>query len=384
MMAKRLLLFLPFVLPAYQIRWRVGMFPTSVLEVFLFVIVIAWLWERRWKGVREGWKRMDAWRPPVIAWCLTSLLAVLVAPSWWQALGLWRAYILEPLLIFLVIADVFRDTKGRETLLRSIYWVVILMAVWAIIQFATGFGIAQPWNVSIGLGRRATGPFPFPNALALFVVPVVAYAFVSWIEKRSILACVTWLMGAVAILLARSDGGIGTFLTIAWMAMLLNRHLRWLAISLGLTAVLLIWSIPAWHNVFFREVLFQGWSGKVRLIMWREAWQMLKDHWFFGVGFGTYPLAVAAYHRATFIEIFQYPHNILLNLWSEVGLLGIAAFGWVVMVWSRLKFQRIVPLLAILVHGLVDVPYFKNDLAVLFWMLAALMTLRFDHRVEER
>jgi hypothetical protein len=31
-------------------------------------------------------------------------------------------------------------------------------------------------------------------------------------------------------------------------------------------------------------------------------------------------------------------------------------------------------IIAILVHGLVDVPYFKNDLAVLFWMLIALTT----------
>lgn len=27
---------------------------------------------------------------------------------------------------------------------------------------------------------------------------------------------------------------------------------------------------------------------------------------------------------------------------------------------------------ALLVHGLVDVPYFKNDLAVLFWILISL------------
>jgi len=31
----------------------------------------------------------------------------------------------------------------------------------------------------------------------------------------------------------------------------------------------------------------------------------------------------------------------------------------------------------ILLHGMVDVPYFKNDLAVAFWMLFALPYLKF-------
>jgi len=32
-------------------------------------------------------------------------------------------------------------------------------------------------------------------------------------------------------------------------------------------------------------------------------------------------------------------------------------------------------MVVIVVHGLVDVPYFKNDLAVMFWALIALMSL---------
>ena len=31
-------------------------------------------------------------------------------------------------------------------------------------------------------------------------------------------------------------------------------------------------------------------------------------------------------------------------------------------------------MIALVVHGLVDVPYFKNDLAMLFWLLLALPT----------
>jgi hypothetical protein len=30
-------------------------------------------------------------------------------------------------------------------------------------------------------------------------------------------------------------------------------------------------------------------------------------------------------------------------------------------------------MIAIVIHGLVDVPYFKNDLAAMFWLMIALM-----------
>ncbi|MDP3794237.1 MAG: O-antigen ligase family protein, partial [Candidatus Uhrbacteria bacterium] len=118
-------------------------------------------------------------------------------------------------------------------------------------------------------------------------------------------------------------------------------------------------------------------SGQVRLFQWRETRQMLYDHWFFGSGLGGYPTVFKPYHKATAIEIFQYPHNILLNFWSETGLLGVIVFGWIVITWMRraqsmsyeLRVTSYAVMFAILIHGLVDVPYFKNDLAIIFWML---------------
>ena len=99
-----------------------------------------------------------------------------------------------------------------------------------------------------------------------------------------------------------------------------------------------------------------------------------------GVGLSAYPSAILPYHKATWMEVFQYPHNIFLNLWSEVGMLGILAFGWIVVTWIKTttrdrRVSSITVLLAIMVHGLVDVPYFKNDLAVMFWMMVLLTTM---------
>jgi O-antigen ligase len=113
------------------------------------------------------------------------------------------------------------------------------------------------------------------------------------------------------------------------------------------------------------------------------------------------------------LEIFLYPHNILLNFWSEIGLAGVLLFIWIILKyfglgistlviaapepqsrnmnetkiwipgqarndrkeWKFFNIGLICAMVVILVHGLVDVPYFKNDLAVMFWLYVAMMSL---------
>jgi O-antigen ligase len=121
--------------------------------------------------------------------------------------------------------------------------------------------------------------------------------------------------------------------------------------------------------------------------MWGETWQMLKDHWFLGAGLTGYQTALVPYHQAKYLEIFLYPHNFVLNFWVELGLLGLLTFLYIIGKFFYLGFKiqdsRFKKLLAntliavmvvILVHGLVDVPYFKNDLAVMWWVWVGLMS----------
>ena len=86
----------------------------------------------------------------------------------------------------------------------------------------------------------------------------------------------------------------------------------------------------------------------------------------------------------------MYPHYIFLNFWTEIGLLGALIFTWLIgrYYYDAIKLLSKVeknkrPLLlaligamsAIFIHGLVDVPYFKNDLAIIFWLLVAILGL---------
>ncbi len=381
------LAFLPILVPAYLVRFKIGPLPTTALEVILLVFFVLFTVANGKAGWVLGARRLGAFRIPVLVWCLASFAAALWAPDAFQGLGLWRAYVLEPVLLFFVFAHEFQDPHRRGFLRLSMYALVWTMAAWGLFQYLTGLGIPSPWNVALGAGRRATGPFPFPNALALLVAPIGAYAFARFVKAPgNALSLLTFGAALLCALVARSDGALLALVAVATLLLLLERRFRLIGVGLILVGVVSLTALPSIRAEVWKEVSFQSWSGRVRVWMWDETVQMLRTHPITGAGLGGYPTVVAPYHGHDFIEIFQYPHNIFLNFWSETGLLGLIAFGWILVTWlregKRLGGEAWTGALAvtgvIFIHGLVDVPYFKNDLAVMFWMLVVLTVIRLD------
>jgi O-antigen ligase len=82
-----------------------------------------------------------------------------------------------------------------------------------------------------------------------------------------------------------------------------------------------------------------------------------------------------------------YPHNIFLTSWTELGLLGLAAFTWILVtllirpwmalsrasgIYRTLLWGTGTGFAMLTIHGMVDSPYWKNDLSLEFWIVAAL------------
>jgi hypothetical protein len=385
-----ILILLPLVLPTYVVRFKVGSLPTTLLEIFVFLFLAVWTYQRGIKGWKNGCAQLcsQKWLWPLAAWLVVGALGIFIAPDHLAALGLWRAYFLEPILIFVLLADLIKTDGDKRLLIRSLIFINIFVALWAAFQFFTGLGIPSPWN-ALPAGIRATGPFPYPNALALFAVPISALCFYLAMQCQTIryskFAClagrqdirnsILWLgflSGLAATLLAKSDGGLIALIAAVLITLILKRRTRLPAIIIAILIGILLCSIPVVRNTVSQKIFFKDWSGQVRLVMWQETAAMLKNRPIFGAGLGAYPDVIQPYHQATWMEIFQYPHNILLNLWSEVGLLGILAFTWLLVLWIKRGGLIALPILAaLLIQGLVDVPYFKNDLAILFWILMA-------------
>lgn len=134
-------------------------------------------------------------------------------------------------------------------------------------------------------------------------------------------------------------------------------------------------------------------SWQSRLAIWQAAWLIGKDHPIFGIGAGMfqeYYLRYQKYFSVPYLEwAVPQPHNLFLAFWLQAGLLGLFGFVWLLVIFFRQAISLIkkrnqlamamgLVVLYTLLHGLVDTTYFKNDLAVVFWLMAALLASLVD------
>jgi O-antigen ligase len=387
-MLTKLIRFLPFIFPLYVVRFQFGPLPTTALEIaFGLIFALSFIPKNQylWK---QGWDKTATWRLPVGLWILATLIACFIAPNHLSAFGLWRAFILEPILYAILLIGSIQTPKEKNETLFAFIASSIWVCFWSTIQFSFNLGIPHPWNTDI-LHRRATGPFPYPNAVALYCAPIAALC-ISYIsqkektKKQTLLLVIGFLSSLIATLAAKSVGGLLAIGTCLLITLLIQQKTRIWTISISAIIGAFIIFTPTLRIPIVRNLSFGDWSGKVRLVIWKETKTMLSDRLIQGAGFGAYPTVIAPYHTAKWMEIFQYPHNIILNLWTETGLLGLIAFTWICLTWinqsqlnTKYRILSVLPLFAILIQGIVDVPYFKNDLAPAFFVLIILTTTKF-------
>jgi O-antigen ligase len=69
-------------------------------------------------------------------------------------------------------------------------------------------------------------------------------------------------------------------------------------------------------------------SGGIRVVMWRNAWQIISEHPVLGVGTGSFKTAYARRVEGTpgwQATLTGDPHNQYLKIWAEQGVFGLLA-----------------------------------------------------------
>lgn len=370
----------PALLPLYLLRTSFGPLPTTLLELCFLALFIVAILKNKFE-IRN--LKLEI---PAVLFLLAATVGVFVSPDKISALGIWKAYFIEPFIFFLLISQGLKDKKSLRLLLRTLLLSALAISLWAIVQKFTGWGIPHPWLEE----RRVVGPYPYPNAVGLFLAPLVIFflymkRFVGEVWKKITILALPLMFAA--IILAKTESGI-VAIAFVLSALILraqkDKTKRIAAVTLAFTIAFVLASQPAPLKPITDKLLLKDWSGIVRRVTWNETIQMLKDRPVFGAGLAGYQKTLVPYHTSK-IEIFLYPHNIILNFWSELGLLGLGAFLWLTAVFfikvkKMAKDESLRPfalasggaVAVMLIHGLVDVPYFKNDLSMLFWLMLAI------------
>ncbi len=321
---------------------------------------------------------------------------------------------------------------AQDDKIKYILWPLcfsaLAVSLVAVYQKLTGDLIDNPYWAAAAT-RRAVSFFGYPNAVGLYLGPLILL-FIGWLgyarlvcrapKKFQVVIASSIALSFIAIVFAKSSGALlGVSAGLAVFCLLANRRARLAIISIAALAAIGCAAIPLARHSVADKILLRDFSGTVRRIGWNDTWQMLSDgRLVFGAGLANFQAAVRPYHQRGFyisdgtpdfwqrlpadaalrarawqpLEIYLYPHNIFLNFWSELGFAGLLLFIWIIGKYlfvsvqnlkSKIKNQDgqqyyltlglMAAMVVVVIHGLVDVPYFKNDLAVMFWLLIAML-----------
>lgn len=367
------LLAIAVLLPTYLIRFSLWGIPLNLLDLIIaggFVYCLVH---------HHGLKVTRVFGFASITLLLIGIIAILVSDHPMDAIGIYKSYLVAPIMVGAMI----QTAKPRlQYFMQALGCSVIFIGLIAALQWLTGYGVPGPWYVG-GLDVRMTSVYDYPNAVGLFCAPVVALSIAWLLHERSarLFHAIVILIGCLAIGLSQSDGAVLAVVIASGFTLLFTQYRKWV-IGLGLILAIVVFAIPATRN----KVLLQDTSGEVRLALWQGTVSLLKDRPLQGAGLANFPDVYAEYKLDRHVELLLYPHNLLLDFWVEFGLLGAI---WILAVlvyffvhgFQALRYghtQRthglvlLTGMVALLAYGLVDVPYFKNDLAVIFWSLLAL------------
>ncbi|MFA5022176.1 MAG: O-antigen ligase family protein [Patescibacteria group bacterium] len=384
------------LLPTYLCRSQIWFVPITYLELCLLVTFFGWFIQAKpYKLQATSYK---LYLLPILLFIIAATISIFIAPNKITAAGLWKAYFIEPILFFLVLINVVKSDQDKKIILWALGISSLLISFLAIYQKFTAFGIAQPIWIAPSR-RRVTAIFSSPNAVGLYLGPIITI-YLGWLiaEFKNWLGAIGKLLilipAIIAIIFTVSQGTwlglIAAIIFLISFAFLpqLKFQLKINKLQLLLMLLIIIISLLVLPIAADKLLNLTSQSSQNRIILWQMSEKYLLSspkNFIFGSGILGFAQIQNQLRNPLKMEPLLYAHNIFFNFWLELGLLGLSSFIILIIQFFKkglsevnkenrwLKLGLMAAMITILVHGFIDVPYFKNDLAVLFWLIIALL-----------
>lgn len=389
-----------FLAPAYVIKFKLYSYPANLLMlwlVFIWLVFFIWLmvkhrWEDFWQFLKNLEKKILVFTG---LFFLAGCFGLVINGLDRAKLGQFIVLFLQPISIFFLAGYAFKKTpKTKDYLLLTTYYLLAFAGFCAIVQYYTLWTLPpQFWGNSIE-PRRALAFFVHPNFYALWAAPLLALLIPDLAENlkskilnpsrlgrpaEADLKSLAWVVGAMGLFLSLSRAGwLGLGMAvIVYLLVAADKKIRAVVFVAAAMALIIIFYIPNWRQ---RALLpFYGEkSASSRLELWQSGWKAVKLSPILGLGLNGYSYRYADLQTDPSLDTHNFPHNIFLDFWVETGLLGLISFvcitgGYIFYVLKNrsnpLALGIGLFLIALVAQGLIDNPYFKNDLALVFWIV---------------
>lgn len=365
------------LLPFYSIRFVPFGVPVSIIEILVVIAFACSVGKnmlspsqlRGGRGLIIGAALM----------CLGVLIATIAGDDLRAGFGVLKGWFVMPILFGLVVWMRGAQQRATAKLYLGTYFVsAVSVSVIALFYYLIG---------ELTYDGRLRGFYTSPNYLALYISPAIFFLY----YLNDLRGRWRWITSGGVVIIASALYFTNSFS--AWLAIggafvvtafFLQRKKRVLVISVALLGLaLILLQVNGQKIADLREVPERS-SVASRLMIYKSAVMIGRDHIVVGITPNTFQDHYLEYqkHFPPYLEwAVPQPHNLYLAFWLQGGLLGL--LGLLTVLWwfyGRMyvfikKNASVAFLVAsvtsILLYGLSDTPYWKNDLAFVFWLLIA-------------
>lgn len=372
----------------------------AVLEIGSGVLFLAWA--IRAYVTREAQIVISAVLPPLFGVFLIALAQWLfhfTASSY--ATRTEAELLAADALVIFVAAQTFRTLGDWRAFVWFVMSLGFFVSLLGILQYLT-FNGRLYWFREMRFGGIPFGPYANRNHFAGFAELVVPFSLVPLTlgkvrRERWFLVSLFAVVPIAALFLAASRGGIVSFavelgVLILWLVLRRTGGRQLLSVGgVSLLAFLMVSWLGVHQAVerFSSTQSLEVTQGK-RASMAADTWRIFRDHPLAGTGLGTLQIVFPAYETLYDGKIVNHTHNDYLEALAETGALGGLCCCWFVCtllfgslrnisrnpsaVSSAVQLSGLVACLGFLTHSLVDFNLHIPGNALLFFLVAHLLT----------
>jgi len=319
--------------------------------------------------------------------------------------------LLQYILVFFIVLEEVKDQRHIKEIFFSCCFGLLLASADGIWQVITGKDFIRGYAPVVNLGMvRATAAFKDSNLMGIYLSALSPLAFGTSLfvfkSRMRYFALLVSLVSLAGIALTYSRPTLLAALVSVFFLSITGRKKSVIILLISLTLLspfLLPKSVKDWaREVGYNPIRFM--CNDDRIAVYRNSWNMIKAHPLIGVGANTYMKNYKSYREAVeyrniVTKDFMYAHNNFIQMASEIGLLGLGIFIWLLFAlfkgslriygalkdaqlrWFSLSLTACV--IAFLVNGLTESSLYYSRVALIFWYLAALC-LALDKFKDER
>lgn len=383
-----------FLIPFYFWRLKIGPIKTNIFEIAVILAFILFVFTKLWQQYKIHNVKISFGKPWPYLFLLVALISTIIAPDQTKAFGIFKGWFFIPVLYYFLIINIVK-LKNMTKLAWAILISVLIVSIFGLLQAAGLRNWLLPWQIAdndlIGfLNNKPIRIFSFfesPNYLAMLLVPsfFISLSLLENVKSRFIyfivglssivIPATVWLSGSRGGYLALIFGGL--YLLVKFIS---NKKslLKYIIIPLVIVSLAASFFIALDNKNHPNSSLGRQRIGRYTLYL-------VSQNPIKGVGLGGYPAALkeAAKNDQEFLVFFYpyayHPHNLFLTIWLNLGIAGLVLF-FILLLNSILGMKKqvswskkvlIAAIIGIIIHGLFDTNYFKNDLAAIFWLIMA-------------